>query len=86
MYQPLPEEVQLKDTLWVVEEKVNAYTFNINLDKFVLPNPSQKLRGPNFNIPIKNQGTISTSYGSYNNLIYSLQSLQSSSYNQIQNL
>ena len=86
LYQPLPLSIQEKQTLWVVEEVVNPYVFNINLDTLITPPPPPQLRGPNFNITIENQGTISTSYGSYNNLIVSLKTLQSSSYNQIQNL
>ena len=86
LYQPLPLNVQEKQTLWIVEEKVNPYVFDINLDRLILPPPPPTLRGPNFNIPIENQGTISTTYGTYSSLIASLQSLQSSSYNQIQSL
>jgi len=86
LYQPLPLNVQEKQTLWVVEEKVNPYVFDVNLDKLILPPPAPTLRGPNFNIPIENQGTISTAYGNYSGLITNLQSLQSSSYNQIQSL
>lgn len=86
LYEPLPLDFKLKDTLWVVEEKVNQYSFNINLDKFIIPPAPLKLRGPNFNIEINNQGTISTQYNTYENLVTNLQSLQSSSYNQILNL
>jgi hypothetical protein len=86
LYQPLPPEIQNKTTLWVVEEKVLPYNFDINLDRLVLPLPSPKLRGPNFDILINDQGTISTTYETYSNLITSLQSLQNLSYNRIQNL
>jgi len=86
LYQPLPLSVQEKQTLWVVEEKVNPYVFNINLDTLITPPPPPSLRGPNFNISIENQGTVSTSYNNYSTLINNLQALQSSSYNQIQNL
>jgi hypothetical protein len=86
LYQPLPLTVQEKQTLWIVEEKVNPYNFDINLDKLILPPPAPSLRGPNFNIQVENQGTVSTTYGNYSSLISSLQSLQSSSYNQIQSL
>jgi len=86
LYQPLPLSVQEKQTLWIVKEKTSPYNFDVNLDKIVTPPPPPTLRGPNFNIPIENQGTISTSYGNYSNLISSLQALQSSSYNQIQSL
>jgi hypothetical protein len=86
LYQPLPLSVQEKQTLWIVEEQVSPYVFGINLDTLIISPPPPQLRGPNFNIQIENQGTISTSYGSYSSLITSLKSLQSSSYNQIQNL
>ena len=86
LYQPLPLEIQNKTTLWVVEEKVLPYNFDINLDRLVLPLPSPKLRGPNFDILIEDQGTISTEYETYSSLVTSLQSLQNSTYNRIQNL
>ena len=86
LYQPLPLSVQEKQILWVVREKSDPYIFDINLDQFIDPPPPPTLRGPNFNIPIENQGTISTTYGTYSSLISNLQSLQSSSYSQIQSL
>ena len=86
LYQPLPLSVQEKQTLWIVEEIVNPYVFSVNLDTLIVAPPPPQLRGPNFNIQIENQGTVATSYGSYNNLINNLKTLQSSSYNQIQNL
>jgi hypothetical protein len=86
LYKPLPTNIQEKQTLWVVEEKVGSYVFDINLDKFILPPPSLKLRGPNFGIEIPNHSTISTTYTTYGNLIQNLQSIKQSSYHQILNL
>lgn len=86
LYEPLPLEVQEKNTLWVVEEKVSPYIFNINLDKFILPPPPPTLRGPNFDIYTPNQGTIATSYTNYETALISLKSTQSSSYNQLLNI
>ena len=86
LYQPLPLSVQEKQKLWVVEEVTPSYNFSINLDTLLTPPPPPTLRGANFNINIENQGTISTQYNNYNSLINSLKTLQSSSYNQIQNL
>ncbi len=86
LYQPLPLSVQEKQTLWVVEEKVTPYVFDINLDRLVTPAPPPTLRGPNFDIEIPNNGTVSTAYNTYNNLVMGLQSLQSSSYHRIINL
>jgi hypothetical protein len=87
LYEPLPDNIVEKTTLWVVDEKVDPYIFNINLDTLILAPTGLQLRGPNFNIPINlEQGTISTSYQNYDNLLNNLQSVQSSSYSKILNL
>ena len=87
LYEPLPLNVQEKQTLWVVEEKVSPYLFDINLDKLITPPPPPTLRGPNFNISINNnQGTVASSYQTYQSLVDGLQSLQNNSYKQILNL
>jgi hypothetical protein len=87
LYEPLPLSVQEKQTLWVVEEKVSPYLFDINLDKLITPPPPPTLRGPNFNISINNnQGTVASSYQTYQSLVDGLQSLQNNSYKQILNL
>ena len=85
LYEPLPDNIQVKSTFWVVEEKINPYTFNINLDKLVIPPTGLKLQGPNFDIEVPNQNNIATSYQSYDSLIKSLQNV-SSSYHQLLSL
>jgi hypothetical protein len=85
LYQPLPDNIQEKTTLWVVNEKANPYVFNINLDKLITPAPGPQLRGPNFAIDIPNQNNIATSYQTYTGLINSLQNV-SSSYQQLLSL
>jgi len=85
LYQPLPDNIQEKSTLWVVNEKANPYVFNINLDKLIIPAPGPQLRGPNFAIDIPNQNNIATSYQTYNGLVSSLQNV-SSSYQQLLSL
>jgi hypothetical protein len=85
LYQPLPDNIQEKSTLWVVNEKSNPYVFDINLDKIITPAPGPQLRGPNFAIDIPNQNNIATSYQTYNSLVNSLQNV-SSSYQQLLNL
>jgi hypothetical protein len=86
LYQPLPLNVQEKQTLWIVQEKVAPYVFDINLDKLITPPPPPTLRGPNFDIPVENQGTISTTYNTYESLVTNLQSLQNNSYTKLLNL
>ena len=85
LYQPLPDNIQEKATLWVVSEKSNPYVFDINLDKLIIPAPGPQLRGPNFAIDIPNQNNIATSYQTYNGLVSSLQNV-SSSYQQLLSL
>ena len=88
LYQPLPLDITDKIQLWVVDEKVDPYEFEINLDKLVIPAPPPQLKGPNFDIEISNTntgtaGTIGTPYTNYATLIARLETLQNSSYQQI---
>lgn len=86
LYQPLPDEIQEKNTLWVVKEKANPYVFDINLDKLITPDPGPKLRGPNFDIDIPNQNNVATSYQTYTSLVNSVQNVSTSSYQQLLSL
>jgi len=86
LYQPLPESIQEKSTLWVVQEKSFPYSFNINLDTLIIQAPGPKLRGPNFNIDIPNQNNIATSYQTYTSLIDNVQNVSTSSYQQLLSL
>jgi hypothetical protein len=86
LYQPLPDNVQEKSTLWVVQEKSNPYAFDINLDKLIIQSPGPQLRGPNFNIDIPNQNNIATSYQNYTSLVNSVQNISTSSYQQLLSL
>ena len=86
LYQPLSDNIQEKSTLWVVKEKSNPYTFNINLDKLITPAPGPKLRGPNFNIDVPNQNNIATSYQTYTSLVNSVQNVSTASYQQLLSL
>ena len=86
LYQPLPDNIQEKDTLWIVQEKSNPYSFDINLDKLVIQAPGPRLRGPNFNIDIPDQNNVATSYQTYTSLINSVQNVSTSSYQQLLSL
>jgi hypothetical protein len=85
LYQPLPDNIQEKVSLWVVQEKVNPYIFDINLDKLIIPAPGPQLRGPNFSIDIPNQNDVATSYQTYGGLVNSFSNV-SSSYQQLLSL
>jgi len=86
LYESLPNEITEKTQLWVVDEKVDPYVFNINLDTLITPPTGSQLRGPNFNITLNQQGTISTTYQNQDQLLNNLKSIQSSSYSKILNL
>ena len=86
LYQPLPSNIQVKNNLWVVEEKTDPYSFSINLDKLITLAEGPKLRGPNFDIDIPNQNNVATSYQNYTGLINSVQNISTSSYQQLLSL
>jgi len=86
LYQPLPDDIQEKSTLWVVSEKVSPYVFDINLDTLLIPEPLPQLRGPNFDIEIADQNNVATSYQTFDNLIDSVQSISTASYQQLLSL
>jgi len=70
--EPLPANIALKDTFWVVEEIVNPYIFDLNLDKLISPLPQPRLKGPNFDIELQLKNVVPTPYNNYNQLISSL--------------
>ena len=69
LYQPLPLNINLKDTFWIVEEVTNSYIFDINLDKLITPLPLPKLKGPNFDIDLELKDIVPTPYNNYNQLV-----------------
>ena len=86
LYEPLPDNISEKTTLWVVEEKVNPYSFSINLDTLITPPAPLMLRGANFTIPISREvNTISTQYGTYSDIVTSLQTSQNNTYQKLLN-
>lgn len=69
LYEPLPLGISLKNKFWIVEEITNPYVFDINLDKLIIPLPTPKLNGPNFNINLPTKRSTSTPYNTYSQLI-----------------
>jgi hypothetical protein len=86
LYQPLDLNIQEKSSLWIVEEKTNPFSFDINLDKLITLPSGPKLRGPNFGIEIADQNNVATSYQTYEGLVSSVQSVSTSSYQQLLSL
>jgi len=81
LYEPLPSQYSLKDTLFCVEEVSEPISFNIDIE-FRSEEVETKnfLRGPNTNIELNNQINIPTSYLNISNL---LETSQTSSYQQV---
>ncbi len=69
---PLPNNITLKNTFWIVEEIVNPYIFDLNLDKLITPPPQPRLKGPNFDIDLEIKNVVPTSYNNYTQLVTSL--------------
>jgi hypothetical protein len=82
LYRPLSDEINERTTLWLSEEIIEPYTFDIDLNLFSVPESVPKLKGPNFNVDIDLQFPIETGYETYSSII---SSLTGSSYHNIIN-
>jgi len=71
LYEALPSQFRLKDTLWVVTQVADALAFNIQFQPEVIvpiiTNPT--LKGPNFDLPLKDRINNSTNYINYEELL-----------------
>ena len=79
LYYPLPEDINEKTTLCIVEEIINSYLFDVDITKEIIPeqDTSLYLKPANFNIPFNKNNIISSEYKSYNQLSSSLSSILS---------
>ena len=82
LYEPLPTQFKLKDTLWFVTQTADPLAFNVQFQpEVVVPKIVRPtLKSPNFDLPIKNRTNNSTSYINYEQL---LTTSNVTSYNQI---
>ena len=71
LYEPLPANVSLRSTFWIVEEIVSPYIFDLNLDKLITPAPQPFLKGPNFGIDLEIKEVVPTQYSNLNQLVTS---------------
>ena len=86
LYNPLPNNINVNNSLWIVTKIADSLAFNITFTpEAVTPTLlSFALRGPNFNLPTKDLINNSTPFITYNDLITS--SLLSTQYSQLNNL
>jgi hypothetical protein len=72
LYEPLPANFSLKDTLWVVEEISTPQAYTVTFPPIVfIPNDSQFIKGPNYSISVTQQTGESSQLFSYNTLLSS---------------
>jgi hypothetical protein len=86
LYDPLPNNLNIKNSLWIVTQIADPLEFNISFTPDIIPfiTNSLSLKGPNFNLSVKDQVNNSTNFETYSSLITS--SLLSTSYSQLNNL
>ena len=69
LYEPLPINFGIKDECWVVTNVADSVAYNISIEEtFDLADENVYLKGPNFNLNIKDQINNSTDYVDYSTL------------------
>jgi hypothetical protein len=89
LYEPLPSDINLKDTFWMVTKLAEPTTYNVTIEITSLaPSASFNLRGPNYNVDLKKSVSQATELYNYNTLfgIGSGSLATTSSFNQIKSL
>tara|TARA_R110001592_G_scaffold161802_1_gene394595 strand:+ start:5119 stop:8658 length:3540 start_codon:yes stop_codon:yes gene_type:complete len=86
LYEPLPDEVSLKTELWVVNKLEDPLAYNILFkNEPILIVDSSPLKGPNFNLEIKDRVNNSTQELSYVDLITTSLTSSRSQFNNLLN-
>jgi hypothetical protein len=68
LYEPLPIQYGIKDTLSIVEEVSDSVTFTVDYSIAIAEEKAPTLRAANFNIEIQDEAVVPTGYYSYNEL------------------
>jgi len=71
LYEPLPTQLRLKDTLWIVTKTADSLAFNVKFQPDVITPriTTPTIKGPNFDLPVKNRTNNSTNYINYEQLL-----------------
>ena len=84
LYEPLPQQYNLKDELWVVEELSTPQAYQVNFPRVItIEDDFTYLQGPNYSLNIRQETATSGEGFSFSTL---LESNVTSSINQIKNL
>ncbi len=82
LYEPLEEQFEIKDTLWVTIQTSGEASYQVNFTpKIIIPPPPPQLKGPNFDLPVKDTINNSTTYQNLDSLF---NVTLTSSYNELQ--
>lgn len=69
LYEPLPDEFDIKSQLWIVEKAADSVSYDVSIE---IPAQEEiedfRLRGPNFGIKVNNALGQTTPYYNYNSL------------------
>ena len=69
LLEPLPSNINLRDTFSIREEITNPITFNIDLGEPQILDTSIPLQGPNFKIDVRSNNSIPSSFKSYDDVL-----------------
>ena len=70
LYEPLPEEYDINSTLWVVTSVEEPIAYQVTFEEEpIIIQDTVPLKGPNFNLELKDQINNSTTNLSYNDLV-----------------
>ena len=83
LYEPLPTQIELKDSLTIALQTADEVSFNIRFENKVIPDlQPKKLGAPNFDLTYSNKGNNDTSFKTAQELL--LGASLTSSYDQVQ--
>ena len=68
LYEPLPTQYEIKDTLRIVEEVSDSVTFTVDYNISIAQETAPTLRAANFNIEVQDEAVVPTGYYNYNEL------------------
>lgn len=68
LYEPLPTQYGIKDTLSLVEEVSDSIAFTVNYDIVIPTASAPTLRAANFNIEVQDEAVVPTGYYNYDEL------------------
>jgi hypothetical protein len=85
LYEPLPNDLGVKDTLWFVEQISDPYSFEVDIQFIAEEEETQLryLRGPNTDIDLNKSTNFTTKYFNINEI---LDTTQTSSYQQVKSV